>query len=174
MIKLTSTYSACYRSPRQLEGLVGIRRIDAGALDGFAIGEDGRLWGWGGIAWLAALIIRGPQLDPTEPVVVLLSGVVPVPQMQGVVTVASGFIDWLFVMEDGSLWRWRLGQTWPLELPAMPMPEWSGVVAVTSTFNYAYYVLRNDGTVWAWGPNENGQLGDGTRENRETAVRVGG
>ena len=32
--------------------------------------------------------------------------------------------------------------------------------------------LKNDGTVWAWGDNYDGQLGDGTTKNRDTPVQV--
>ena len=32
--------------------------------------------------------------------------------------------------------------------------------------------LKNDGTVWAWGHNTSGQLGDGTRTNHSTPVQV--
>ena len=34
--------------------------------------------------------------------------------------------------------------------------------------------LKGDGTVWAWGLNENGALGDGTRDNRLSPVQVPG
>jgi hypothetical protein len=34
--------------------------------------------------------------------------------------------------------------------------------------------LRSDGTVWAWGLNNHGQLGDGTTTNRRTPVQVSG
>lgn len=34
--------------------------------------------------------------------------------------------------------------------------------------------LKSDGTVWAWGNNINGQLGDGTQEPRTTPVQVSG
>lgn len=33
-------------------------------------------------------------------------------------------------------------------------------------------VIRGDGSVWCWGYNTNRQLGDGTRNNRNTPVRV--
>jgi alpha-tubulin suppressor-like RCC1 family protein len=32
--------------------------------------------------------------------------------------------------------------------------------------------LKGDGTVWAWGSNSDGQLGDGTTANRNTPVQV--
>jgi hypothetical protein len=35
-------------------------------------------------------------------------------------------------------------------------------------------VLKRDGTVWAWGRNWSGQLGDGTYTNRATPVAVSG
>lgn len=36
----------------------------------------------------------------------------------------------------------------------------------------SYYALKQDGTVWAWGNNEYGQLGDGTSTYRSQAVQV--
>ena len=35
-------------------------------------------------------------------------------------------------------------------------------------------VLRTDGTVWAWGSNSTGELGDGTTDSRAGSVRVSG
>ena len=34
--------------------------------------------------------------------------------------------------------------------------------------------LKNDGTVWAWGNNNNGQVGDGTTTNRPSPFQVPG
>src|SRR4029078_12169739 len=34
--------------------------------------------------------------------------------------------------------------------------------------------LRSDGTVWAWGKNDYGQIGDGTLANQPTPVQVKG
>ena len=42
-----------------------------------------------------------------------------------------------------------------------------------ATATHSVY-LRNDGTVWAWGRNSNGQLGDGTTIDRLTPVQVSG
>lgn len=40
------------------------------------------------------------------------------------------------------------------------------------TNNSNYYVLKQDGSVWAWGNNEYGQLGDGTTTYHSQAVQV--
>ena len=51
------------------------------------------------------------------------------------------------------------------------LPNLSNVKAVAA--NYAHSLaLKNDGTVWAWGDNNYGQLGDGTRQHRSTPVQV--
>ena len=34
-------------------------------------------------------------------------------------------------------------------------------------------VIKNDGTLWAWGRNNYGQLGDGTTVDRHTPIKVG-
>lgn len=47
----------------------------------------------------------------------------------------------------------------------------TGMTAVAAA-GYFSAALRNDGTVWAWGDNRYGQLGDGTIVNRSRAVQT--
>ncbi|MGW4160730.1 RCC1 domain-containing protein [Streptomyces sp. NPDC004788] len=56
---------------------------------------------------------------------------------------------------------------------AAPCPKpLDQVIAVDAGYNHSV-ALSADGTVWAWGDNETGQLGDGTFVNRSAPVRVG-
>lgn len=42
-----------------------------------------------------------------------------------------------------------------------------------STGNYFTVALKKNGTLWAWGNNGSGRLGDGTGVNRLNPVQVG-
>lgn len=47
-------------------------------------------------------------------------------------------------------------------------------IAVQNVVNRRTVVLKEDGTVWAWGQNDFGQLGDGSLEHRTVPVQVKG
>src|SRR5205085_1232757 len=49
----------------------------------------------------------------------------------------------------------------------------TSVTAVITGFSHSL-ALRDDGTLWAWGVNTFGQLGDGTIASRTTPVLVSG
>jgi alpha-tubulin suppressor-like RCC1 family protein len=83
--------------------------------------------------------------------------------------------------EDGTVWEW----TWESDGTANPVQVsgLTGIVAVAagsgqalSGFSSASHrlALKDDGTVWAWGDNRFGQLGDGTTAYRASPVQVAG
>src|SRR5688572_10141371 len=51
------------------------------------------------------------------------------------------------------------------------VPGLSGVVAIAAGAHYSL-ALKSDGTVWAWGLNDVGQLGDATTTNRAAPTQV--
>jgi uncharacterized repeat protein (TIGR01451 family) len=51
--------------------------------------------------------------------------------------------------------------------------EFGGVKAIAAGRDYSL-AIRTDGTLWAWGENLSGQLGNGTRNNTPTPTQVSG
>ena len=81
----------------------------------------------------------------------------------------------------GSVWSWggnrwgQLGDGTTTDRSApVTVKGITDVTQVVSGGTASVYALRADGTVWAWGANWSGQLGDGTSVNRATPVQVKG
>ena len=53
------------------------------------------------------------------------------------------------------------------------MPGLPNVIAISAGHSHVV-VLAQDRTLWAWGHNQYGQLGDGTTTQRTTPVQVPG
>ena len=101
--------------------------------------------------------------------------------LTGVVALAPGSDHTLALREDGTVWAWgdnadgQLGQPASYEPHPTPaqVPGLTGVVALSPGYHHVL-ALREDGTVWAWGANYNGQLGDGTQRSRHTPAPMPG
>jgi len=59
-------------------------------------------------------------------------------------------------------------RTRPVQVPSLARVS---ALAPGSSSNHAV-VLKTDGTVWGWGWNEYGQLGDGTQTRQSVPVRM--
>lgn len=83
--------------------------------------------------------------------------------------------------KDGTVWTWgqnsygQLGNGASDDWDAHPLPQQvpglSGVVSI-GTGQYHTLVVKNDGTVWVWGENYYGELGDGTATRRTSPIQV--
>src|SRR5262249_32790744 len=84
------------------------------------------------------------------------------------------------VKSDGTVWCWgdntygQLGDTTtnnhssPVQVPTAILPN---AVEVTAGENHTC-ARRSNGTLWCWGRNANGQLGDNTVSNRSSPTQV--
>jgi|GEM_PF-663947 len=134
----------------------------------YALKNDGTVWAWGKNKY--GQLGDGTTRSRYEPV--------KVENLSGIIDIIVGWSHYqgdyaIAIKNDGTLWAWGrndLGQlgdgtienrTIPVKLVDENKSELSGIVDVKIGFKHAI-ALRNDGTVWSWGKNYDGQLGDGT------------
>jgi len=97
------------------------------------------------------------------------------------VSVAAGYSHTLARKADGTLWAWgarSLGQLGngtdnDTNVPIRVGNEKKWVSVAVSAGAYHTVALQSDGTLWAWGWNLYGQLGDGTNIDNNVPVQVG-
>jgi alpha-tubulin suppressor-like RCC1 family protein/PKD repeat protein len=108
---------------------------------------------------------------------------VDLPSTDGI-AIAAGDVHSLGVRGDGTVWAWGYNTTGQLgngnldsiaapgryPLPAQ-VPGIESAISIVAGRDHSL-ALRDDGTVWAWGWNQFGQLGDGTTTNRAVPVKV--
>jgi alpha-tubulin suppressor-like RCC1 family protein len=137
-----------------------------------AIKTDGTLWGWGRNNSYGN-IGRNDRVNRSSPVQVGTD------TNWKLVSVGDSVVG--AIKNDGTLWTWgnnfygELGNNLGISLHR------SSPVQVGSSSDWKYIsigyqsvlAIKNNGTLWAWGYNNDGQLGDGTNVNRSSPVQIG-
>jgi alpha-tubulin suppressor-like RCC1 family protein len=93
---------------------------------------------------------------------------------------ATGLRSSAALLTDGSLWTWgqdndgQLGYSTNGGVITTPtrVPGLSNVIQVALGDEGSGYAVESDGSVWAWGDNSVGQLGNGSTTSTSTPVRV--
>ena len=167
----TGTTGMVTQGPTQVPGLVDIVAVSQGYTHGLALDNGGHVLSWGANynGQLGDGSRPGPSPSPAL-----------VPGLDAITAVGAGWDVSFAVRDDGSLWAWGWNSNGLLaDGTTTTRPEPSAIAGLppvravaTQVFAYHCLALAEDGTVWAWGSNANGRLGDGTTEDRRTPVQV--
>jgi alpha-tubulin suppressor-like RCC1 family protein len=169
-------------TPVQVYGMNKVIAIAACENQSLAITADNKVLAWG--ANDAGQLGDG-TVSHHKSFPVLVKGPNGSGFLTGVTAIAAG-ASFCVAVADGKVWAWgdnlwgQLGdgstyrRLFPVQVlfPAGRGPL-EGVKRVAASVSHCL-ALRSDGTVYAWGANGNGTLGDGTTVQRNVAVPVGG
>lgn len=151
----------------------------------FAIKTDNTLWGWGlntalGVSGGPGMLGDNTTTNRSSPVQTVSGGT-------NWKSVAAFCYHTAAIKTDGTLWTWGTNRTGQLgdnttthrSSPVQTVSggtNWKQVVAAgqpPSGSNDEHTVaIKNDGTLWTWGCNAIGQLGDNTTTNRSSPVQT--
>ena len=157
--------------PMQVSGLTGVVAVATRGAHSLAVKSDGTVWAWGLNNY--GQLGDGTRTDRNTPV--------QVPGLSDVVDVATSQGHSLALKRDGTVWAWgdnyygQLGNgTKTQSLVPVQVVGLTGVSKVAAGGASFSLAVKNDGTVWAWGSNSSGELGDGTTMDRPTPGGVTG
>jgi alpha-tubulin suppressor-like RCC1 family protein len=156
---------------QRVPGLSGVVQIAAGSESDYALKSDGTVWAWGYNG-------SGQLGDDTT-----LNRLYPsqVGTLSGITKIAAGDLVAYAIRADGSVMAWGdnsdglLGNGTDTGFASVPVqvPGLTGATQISAS-GYATLVLAgSSGTVWAWGGNYDGELGDGTTVTRYSPEQTG-
>lgn len=157
--------------PLAVSGIANATAIAAGACHSLALKGDGTVWAWG--CNNAGQLGDYTATQRNTPVATW--------NLNDISAIAAGAYHSLALKKDGTVWAWgsnnagQLGEpaSTPQRITPVQVAGLSGVVALAAGFQHSL-ALKRDGTVWAWGGNDSGQLGDGSLSDRPAPVRAAG
>lgn len=159
--------------PFQNRNLSGVVDVTGGPNHSVAIEANGTVWAWGP-NW------NGQLGDGTT-----VQHLIPnqVSGLTGAIAVGAGSYHTIALRADGTVWAWgyngdgELGDGTgddsyvPVEVITESGHPLHDVVAIAAG-SYHNVAVKSDGTVWTWGYNGDGELGDGTNTDRHYATQV--
>jgi len=160
-----------YSSPKQIGALTNWKQVCPSNANCFAVKTDGTMWSWGDNQVNGPLGL-GNTTSYSSP-----------KQIGGLTTwtkVSAKTTGCFALKTDGTVWGWGYNSGYAAgELGLGNSTDYSSPVQVTTgvSFLSSHYrggvIIKTNGTLFAWGKNNFGQLGDGTSTARSTPTQIG-
>jgi len=161
-----------HNAPTQVTAITGVKRVSAGLRHTLALKTNGTVWAWGNNA--VGQLGNGTTSNSAVPVQV--SG------LTDIIAISAGELHSMALDSSGTVYAWGsnfYGQIGVDEATSYYTTPWpvdglsSGVYSICAGYSHSV-AMRSNGTVWTWGRNSVGQLGDGSWTNRRAPVQVSG
>lgn len=150
--------------PTQVTSLSGIIAIDAGFFHSLVLKNDSSIFSWGE-NYYGCL---GDSTNSSKPYPV------QVKNLTGISSISAGYLYSLALKNDGTVWAWGTNDSYQLGDPVCSclsrnipgkVTSLTNISSITSGGSHSI-AIRNDKTLWTWGNNYSGQLGEGTNTNK--------
>lgn len=146
----------------------GYAAISAGGYHSLALKTDGTLWAWGNND--NGQLGNGTTVDKSSPVQI----------GTGYASISAGLFHSLGIKKNSTLWAWGYNYNGQLGdgtngvngQKTTPVQVGTGYASISAGGQHSLGI-KTDGTLWAWGDNWLGQLGDGTEVGKITSIQVG-
>jgi hypothetical protein len=173
------SYNNAYSSPIQIGALTIWQQVSTGVTHTAAIQTNGTLWTWG-------LNGQGQLGNGTT---TAYSSPIQVGSLTSWKQVSCGYNSIYAIQTNGTLWSWGLNEQG--QLGNGTIINYSSPIQVGTLTNWKYisssiglnymtlvsagYVMaiKTDGTLWSWGNNYYGSLGNGITTNYSSPIQVG-
>ena len=157
--------------PERIPNLYGVKSIKAGSRHLIALKYDGTVWTWGYNNY--GQLGNGSIDNCSVPA--------RIESLNSITEIAAAYYDNIALQQDGSVWSWGYNVngeagidsstdyiTVPLKLNSI-----GNIIAISSCYRNSL-ALAADGSVWSWGYNSYGQIGDGTTTYKKYPVKISG
>ncbi|MBL0013463.1 MAG: T9SS type A sorting domain-containing protein [Flavobacterium sp.] len=160
-------------NPIQIGTATDWASVTAGYGFSLAIKTDGTLWAWGeNLYGELGIGTHGPAADTNFP------------QQVGTDTdwrmVSAGSQHTMAIKNNGTLWVWGRNEVGELGLGFNQIPKYIPTQLGTSANwetiaagEYCSAAIKTDHSLWTWGDNSAGAIGDNTSTDRVSPVRIG-